>query len=208
MNVKNEILEHIAGRRVLYIHLTFDWRHEIKPANAPVQLAGALGDVLSYLDFEYDESYGSQVMTGTIWYADGTWSERGEYDGSEWWEHRARPALPVSDIAPESMPDLRRLQERIHATAKAKGWWDEPREIGTAIALMHSELSEALEAARHGNPPDDKIPQHNGVEAELADTIIRILDFAEGDGYDVIGAMLAKMDFNDGRSVRHGGKKF
>mgnify|MGYP000630626643 CR=1 FL=1 len=46
------------------------------------------------LDFEYDSGYGGQNLFGTIWYEDGTWSERGEYDGSEWWEHRERPQIP------------------------------------------------------------------------------------------------------------------
>ena len=82
------------------------------------------------------------------------------------------------------------------------------RNEGELIALMHSELSEALEAMRHGNPPDDKVPQCDGVSAELADVIIRIFDFAEGKGYKVIEAMFAKMAMNKGREFKHGGKKF
>lgn len=41
------------------------------------------------LDFEYDSGYGGQELFGVIWYVDGTWSERGEYDGTEWWEHQS-----------------------------------------------------------------------------------------------------------------------
>ena len=106
------------------------------------------------------------------------------------------------------MRELRVFQKHIHETAKSKGWWNEEVEIGTKIALMHSELSEALEADRRGNPPDDKIPEYSGVEAELADVIIRILDFAEGHDMDVIGAMICKARMNSGRSVMHGGKKY
>jgi hypothetical protein len=49
---------------------------------------------LDSLDFEYDNGYGSQVLFGTVWFRDGSWMERGEYDGSEWWELRRRPEIP------------------------------------------------------------------------------------------------------------------
>lgn len=49
---------------------------------------------LSDLDFEYDNGYGLQQVYGTIWFEDGTWAERGEYDGSEWWVIRKLPAVP------------------------------------------------------------------------------------------------------------------
>lgn len=106
------------------------------------------------------------------------------------------------------MKELREFQKAVYENAKLKGWWDSPPEIGTKIALMHSELSEALEADRLGNPPDDKIPEYSGVEAELADVVIRILDFAEGYNMDVIGAMICKAEMNTGRSYMHGGKSY
>lgn len=40
---------------------------------------------------DYDNGYGGQELFGTIVFKDGTWLERGEYDGSEWWEHRKQP---------------------------------------------------------------------------------------------------------------------
>ena len=96
------------------------------------------------------------------------------------------------------------VQKNVHQTAKDKGWWDEERNDGEMVALMHSELSEALEALRHGNPPDDKVPLFTGVEAELADVIIRIMDFAEARGYNVADALVVKMEYNDGREYKHG----
>jgi len=50
---------------------------------------------LKALDFEYDNGFGGQELYGTIWFTDGTWAERGEYDGSEWWEHHKKPNIPI-----------------------------------------------------------------------------------------------------------------
>jgi len=81
------------------------------------------------------------------------------------------------------------------------------RNDGEMLALMHSELSEALEAIRKGNPPDDKLPEFRGAEVELADCIIRILDTAHARGWRVGEAIIAKIAFNEGRPHKHG-KKF
>lgn len=53
-------------------------------------------EFLNLLDFEYDSGYGGQELYGTIWLEDGTWCTRGEYDGSEWWEHNVLPSIPES----------------------------------------------------------------------------------------------------------------
>lgn len=103
---------------------------------------------------------------------------------------------------------FKHMQGVVYGTAKKKGWWDKERNDGELIALMHSELSEALEGLRHGNPPDDKIPEFTNVEAELADTIIRIMDFAEARGHRVAEAIVAKAAMNMTRERMHGGKKF
>lgn len=76
------------------------------------------------------------------------------------------------------------------------------------LMLIVSELGEALEAIRHGNPPDSHIPKFSGVEAELADAIIRIMDLAETHNLRLADAILAKMSFNARRPKMHGGKKF
>lgn len=99
---------------------------------------------------------------------------------------------------------FRALARRHHRAMQEKGFWDDPRNQGELIALMHSELSEALEAARHNNPPDDKIPQFTGLEAELADVILRIMDFASAYNSHVAEAVVAKMEYNLSRARKHG----
>ena len=49
---------------------------------------------LESLDFEYSNGFGSQNLYGTIWFENGYWAEREEYDGSEWWVLRAYPTIP------------------------------------------------------------------------------------------------------------------
>ena len=51
-------------------------------------------EFMKALDFKYESSHGGQQLYGTIWFSDGTWATRGEYDGSEWWERHRRPNIP------------------------------------------------------------------------------------------------------------------
>jgi hypothetical protein len=98
MNAREEFIKHIGSRKVLCVgiqrgdygydesvvyNLTTGWDSE------------DWSKFLSNLDFEYDCGYGGQNLFGTIWYADGTWSDRGEYDGSEWWEYHECPNIPA-----------------------------------------------------------------------------------------------------------------
>lgn len=82
-----------------------------------------------------------------------------------------------------------------------------PFNHGEKIALMHSELSEGLEGIRKGLM-DDHLPDRTMIECELADVIIRIMDYAAHTKLDVAGAIIAKMIYNSSRPHRHGGKKF
>lgn len=115
--------------------------------------------------------------------------------------------------------NLNELAQKVHA-ANIK-WWQntetgEPikRNKGELLALIHSEISEALEGERK-DLMDDKLPHRKMAEVELADTIIRIMNYAAGFGYDLQGAFDEKMAFNAQREDhKHearkiaGGKQF
>lgn len=93
-----------------------------------------------------------------------------------------------------------------------KKWWKDlhtgkpiKRNKGEMIALIHSELSEALEGVRK-SLPDDKLPHRPMEEVEMADAIIRIFDYCAGHGLDLDGAYKEKMAYNKVRkdhSIAH-----
>lgn len=106
------------------------------------------------------------------------------------------------------------LQSKIHTQNKDMGWWDNPREIGTLLCLVHSEISEAMEGARK-NLMDDHLPHRPMLEVELADAVIRILDIAGGYDLDLAGAIDEKIAYNRIRTdhqrenrAKEGGKQF
>ena len=107
----------------------------------------------------------------------------------------------------EKQMDLTELAEEIHSNAVAHGWWEENRPFGEIIALCHSELSEALEEYRNGKPQvyykDDK-PE--GIAVELADCIIRILEYCGKEKIDIAEIIKVKHEFNKTRPYKHGGK--
>lgn len=108
-----------------------------------------------------------------------------------------------------------------HETAVDAGWYQDPktgrpinRNFGEVVALMHSELSEALEADRKGLM-DDKLPHRDGREVEFADLIIRVLDTAAALNLDVAGALIEKNRYNRQRAdhrlenrSQSGGKRY
>lgn len=94
---------------------------------------------------------------------------------------------------------IQELQNRIHQQNKDMGWWDNPREIGTLLCLVHSEISEAMEGARK-NLMDDHLPHRSMLEVELADAVIRILDIGGANGLDIEGAINEKIAYNRQRA--------
>lgn len=107
--------------------------------------------------------------------------------------------------------NIKLLQKDVHDNAKAHGWWDEERPFGELLALVHSEVSEALEDYRNGLPLNENHYEPNGkpcgVPSELADVVIRVMDMCERYGIDLEKAILEKHEFNKSRPYKHGGKK-
>ena len=135
------------------------------------------------------------------------------------------------------MSTIKELQKRAFQQSTDKGFHDNEPEVGTPywiehdsmkIALMHSELTEALEELRNGRHPSltyysggteyptaiqliDGTPldgKPEGVPSELADVVIRVMDYCEARGIDLQASIIEKLDYNATRSRMHGGKKF
>jgi hypothetical protein len=108
------------------------------------------------------------------------------------------------------------LQGEIYINAVNHGFYGNTNENGSVnlaninkgerIALMHSELSEALEGIRK-DLKDEHLPEFTSEEVELADCMIRILDHAEAFGLRLFEALIAKHEYNVNRPFMHG-KKF
>lgn len=114
--------------------------------------------------------------------------------------------------------NLNEFSDECHA-ANMKWWFDADgnpvhRDKGTLLMLMVSELAEAMEGERK-DLMDDHLPHRRMAEAELADCLIRIFDYAGAYGYDLQGAYEDKMAYNANRAdhkhearAQVGGKKF
>lgn len=111
---------------------------------------------------------------------------------------------------------MNEFQESAHQISKDHGFWEgrDGDSIPAKIALIHSELSEALEAYRDDDMKtwykfdegEGIFGKPEGFGVELADAIIRIFDLAEFCGYSMEDLVREKMAYNVNRPHRHGGK--
>ncbi len=91
---------------------------------------------------------------------------------------------------------LSEFTESCHKVAREKGFWDEERNIGEALMLIVTEVSEAMEAHR--------IKDEENFREELADTFIRLFDLCGGLGIDIEEEILKKTQANKKRPYKHG----
>lgn len=99
-NAKEEFLEHVKQTKkvVKAVDIQIGYYYDEEFRDVRLLKVGYTNEeyetFLESLNFSYDSGYGGQELYGTIWYVGGTWSSRGEYDGSEWWEHNSCPKIP------------------------------------------------------------------------------------------------------------------
>ena len=104
---------------------------------------------------------------------------------------------------------INQLVKMAHDNSVKKGFWEDKREFGTSLALIHSEISEALEDERAGKGYNEVYFEGEkpcGIPTELADAVIRIADLCGAYGIDLEKAIETKMVYNTTRPFKHGKK--
>ena len=90
-NARAELINHVGARRVAYGRVRCESYYASPTYDVRFGSHGEYLEALPRLDFTYHAGFGGQEHYGTVVFEDGTWLERSEYDGSEWWEHKSLP---------------------------------------------------------------------------------------------------------------------
>lgn len=131
---------------------------------------------------------------------------------NSYWSCEKVESKPTFEVEDSFVRDVNILAKQITVWNMYQGFWTNTdqdltlQERATRLALIHSEVSEVLEAIRT-DAQDDKIPYLKGEVAEMADVIIRCLDYCGRYGINIGEAVRDKMRYNQTRPKMHG-KKF
>lgn len=98
MNAKKEFIDHTQGKKVkcAFLHTSDYYFGDEMDSSMSLKVDYSESDYADFLqkfDYDYDDGFGGQYLYGIIWYDDGTWSSREEYDGAEWWEYHQCPEI-------------------------------------------------------------------------------------------------------------------
>jgi hypothetical protein len=95
INAKDEFINHVGRKIVKCAFVQFiEYEDGEKFFITTGYTQDEYNEFLSNIDKIYNNGYGGQELDGMIWYEDGTWTTRGEYDGSEWYEYHEVPDIP------------------------------------------------------------------------------------------------------------------
>jgi hypothetical protein len=95
-NAKEEFLNLIKDKELKCAIIEYQKNYGNTDVKATLKVGFSEEDLENFLkkiNVKYDAGYGGQELFGTVWFQDGNWADRGEYDGSEWWEYKKCPEI-------------------------------------------------------------------------------------------------------------------